>query len=256
MLSTEVDRGNHHRGGISGAAAHLSAIEIASHADFLCGGDATGGAGKEDFAGFPFLKGLNKGAVVVYLTVICARGDSYHVGAASERRHHHMVGAPIIHRHGLLVEQVGTAVIQGNICHAVALESGEGLAVGGDFHAGKRTWGTGDKLIAFALHQIDGQRVAGISGIVYQVAREHHSERGVVEGGHKSHFGTCHRGVRGVSHIVLHDVLGAQRMGGMYKGEIVALEFVILGKERDRGGGGDVQSYTFGLSGVGLFAYG
>lgn len=167
-----------------------------------------------------------------------------------------MIGAPKIHRYGLLVEQVGTAVTEGDICRAVALEDGKGFAVGGDFHARKGSGSISDKLIAFALHQVDGQRVAGMGGVVYQVAREHHGERGTVEGGHKSRFGTCRGGEDGVSWKVLHDVLGAQRMGGMYKGEIVALEFVILGKERDRGGGGDVQSYTFGLSGVGLFAYG
>lgn len=45
-------------------------------------------------------------------------------------------------------------------------------------------------------------------------------------------------------------------MGGEYQGEVVAFELVVLGVERDGGGGGDVQAYTFGLWGVGLFADG
>lgn len=45
-------------------------------------------------------------------------------------------------------------------------------------------------------------------------------------------------------------------MGWYNQSCIVALKLVVLGVERDGGGGGDVQAYTFGLWGVGLFADG
>ena len=63
-----------------------------------------GGAGNDDFIGVAFLEGLEEGAVVVHLAVVFARGDSHAVAAASVGRHHHMVGAPVIHRYGLFVD--------------------------------------------------------------------------------------------------------------------------------------------------------
>ena len=94
---------------------------------------------------------------------------------------------------------------------AVALEGCEGFPVGGDFHAGEGTRGVGDELIAFALHEVDGQGVAGEGGVVCQVAGEHHSQGSVVEGGHEAYFGSWsrRRRLRRVSRVVLHDVLGA-----------------------------------------------
>ena len=181
-------RRNHGRRGVAGAAARGVAAQVASDGDFLGGGVAFC-CGEALLIGVAFLQGGEEGAVAIELAVVLRRGDANLVAAAAIGGHDHVVGAPVVDGEGLFVEEVGTLGCGGDVGRAVALEGREGFAVGGDLHAREGAGGAGYQLIALPLHEVDGQGVAGVGGIAYQVAGEHHGEGGVVEGGDKARHG-------------------------------------------------------------------